>query len=123
VAGALDVAIAVPNRLRDSTRVRLLPFQASNNFTFLDIYAVPAGESIDDNSPVRFGLARTEVSAASGLASGSYDIYVTEFVEKVVLAGPYSVDVVAGDVVEMIIVDTDDPSVLDVLFLSGGPAT
>ena len=123
VAGALDVAILIPNRLSDSTRVRLLPFQASNNFDFLDVYAVPAGESIDDHFPVRLALARTEVSAASGLTAGSYDIYVTEFLQKVVLAGPYSVDVVVGDVVEMIIVDTDDPSVLDVLFLSGGPAT
>ena len=123
VAGALDVEIVAPNRLRDSTRVRLLPFHASNNFAFLDIYAVPAGETVDDNFPVRLGLARNEVSAASGLASGSYDIYVTELVQKVVLAGPYRVDVVVGDVVEMMIVDTDDPNVLDVLFLSGGPTT
>lgn len=123
VAGALGVTALIPNRLSESTRVRLLPFQASNNFALLDIYAVPAGESIDDNSPVRIGLARTEISAASGLTSGSYDIYVTEFAQKVVLAGPYPIDVVIGDVVEMIIVDTDDPGVLDVLFLSGGPAT
>ena len=66
-----------------------------------------AGESVDDYFAVRLGLAPTEISAASGLTSGSYDIYVTEFAQKVVLAGPYSVDVVAGDVVEMIIVDTE----------------
>ena len=123
VAGALGVTILIPDRVPESTRVKLLPFQASNNFAFLDVYAVPAGESIDDKLPVRLGLAPAEISAASGLASGSYDIYVTEFVQKVVLAGPYRVDVVVGDVVEMIIVDADDPSVLDVLFLSGGPAT
>ena len=72
---------------------------------------------------MRLGLGQREISAASGLTSGSYDIYVTEFTQKVVLAGPYSIDVVIGDVVEMLIVDTDDPGVLDVLFLSGGPAT
>ena len=123
VAGALDVTVLIPDRLPESTRVKLLPFQASNNFGLLDVYAVPAGESVSDNFPVRLGLAPTEISAASGLASGSYDIYVTEFLEKVVLAGPYRVDVVIGDVVELIIVDTDDPGVLDVLFLNGGPAT
>ena len=123
VADALVVTALIPNRLSESTRVRLLPFQASNNFAFLDVYAVPAGESIDDNFPVRLGLGQREISAASGLTSGSYDIYVTEFTQKVVLAGPYSIDVVIGDVVEMLIVDTDDPGVLDVLFLSGGPAT
>ena len=123
MAGALGVTTLIPNRLPESTRVKLLPYQASNNFDFLDVYAVPAGESIDDYFPARLGLASTEISAASGLVSGSYDIYVTEFTQKVVLAGPYPVDVVVGDVVEMIIVDTDDPSVLDVLFLSGGPTT
>jgi hypothetical protein len=123
VADALVVTALIPNRLSESTRVRLLPFQASNNFALLDVYAVPAGESIDDKFPVRLGLGQSEISAASGLTSGSYDIYVTEFTQKVVLAGPYSIDVVIGDVVEMLIVDTDDPGVLDILFLSGGPAT
>ena len=123
VAGALDVTVLIPDRVPESTRVKLLPYQASNNFGFLDVYAVPAGESVADNFPVRLRLAPTEISAASGLAPGSYDIYVTEFLEKVILAGPYRVDVVIGDVVEMIIVDTDDPAVLDILFLSGGPAT
>ncbi len=123
VAGALSVTVSIPDRIPESTRVKLLPFNASNNFGFLDVYAVPAGETVDDNIPVRLGLAPAEISAASGLASGSYDIYVTEFFEKVVLAGPYRVDVVIGDVVELIIVDTDDPGVLDVLFLNGGPAT
>jgi len=122
VAGALGVTVFLPDRTSDSTRVKLLPFQASNNFAFLDVYAVPTGESVDDYFPVRVGLAPTEISAASGLTAGSYDIYVTEFAQKVVLAGPYPVDVIGGDFVEMIIVDTDDPGVLDVLFLSGGPA-
>jgi hypothetical protein len=122
VAGALGVTAFIPDRSPESTRVKLLPFQASNNVDFLDIYAVPAGETVDDNSPVRLGLASTEISPALGLAAGSYDIYVTNFLQKVVLAGPYRVDVVIGDVVDLLIVDTDDPGVLDVLFLNGGPA-
>ena len=123
VAGALGVTVLTPDRVPESTRVKLVSYQASNNFNFLDIYAVPAGESVADNFPVRFGLAPTEISPASGLASGSYDIYVTELVEKVILAGPYRIDVVIGDVVEIVIMDTEDPGMLDVLFLSGGPAT
>ena len=122
VAGALKVTVLIPDRVPESTRVKLLPFQASNNFSLLDVYAVPAGDSVADNFAVRPRLGPTEISAAIGLASGSYDIYVTEFLEKVILAGPYRVDVVIGDVVEIIIVDTDDPGVLDVLFLGDGPA-
>lgn len=122
-ADGLSAVLSFPNRAPEQTRVKLLPFHASNNFNFLDVYAVPAGESVDDNDALRPFLAPNEVSQASGLVAGSYDIYVTEFQNKVVLAGPYRVDVVIGDVVDMIIVDTDDPSVLDVLFLGGGPAT
>jgi hypothetical protein len=39
----------------------------------------------------------------------------------VALAGPYRIDTALGDVVDLLIVDTIDPAVLDILFLSGGP--
>lgn len=123
VSGALNAIAFIPDRVPESTRVKLVSYQATNNFDFLDIYAVPAGESVDSNNPSRAGLGATEVSGASSLAAGSYDIYITEVQEKVVLAGPYRIDVVAGDVVDLVIVDTVDPSALDVLFLSGGPTT
>ena len=55
------------------------------------------------------------------LAAGSYDLYIAETAQKVALAGPYRLDVAVGDVVDLIVVDTMDTAVLDVLFLSGGP--
>jgi len=122
VAGNFNAVISFPDRVPVLTGAKLLPFHASNNFDFLDIYIVPAGESVDDYNPSRQFLAANETAGANRLAAGSYDIYVTAFAEKAVLAGPYSIDVDRGDVVDMIIVDTDDPAVLDVLFLDGGPA-
>lgn len=103
------------------TGAKLSLYSSSNNVTFIDIYAVEADTSIDDASPLRSGLAIDAESTTAALAAGSYDLYVTDFGEKVALAGPYRLDVAIGDVVDLIVVDTMDPTVLDVLFLSGGP--
>ncbi|MBT8110923.1 MAG: DUF4397 domain-containing protein [Gammaproteobacteria bacterium] len=123
VADAFFGIPLVPDRRSVETRVKLLPLQVSNNFDFVDIYAVEAGTSVDDANPVSFGLPTGQPSPPLALAAGSYDIYVTEFTEKVPLAGPYRIDVVLGDVVDLIIVDAVDPSILDVIFLSGGPTS
>jgi len=122
VAGAISATSIVPDRRPVATYAKLLPFQVSNNFDFVDIYVVAADTSIDDANPVRFGLAPQQLGATVRLAAGSFDLYVTEFTQKVALAGPYRIDLALGDVVDMIVVDkADDPAVLDVLFLSGGP--
>ena len=99
------------------TGAKLSLYSSSNNVTLVDIYAVEAGTSIDDASP----LAIDDESSTAALAAGSYDLYVTESGEKVALAGPFRIDVARGDVVDLIVVDTADPALLDVLFLSGGP--
>jgi hypothetical protein len=120
-AGALGSSAGIPDRVPVETHAKLLSFQGSNNFDFLDLYVVDADESLDEALPTRTALVPGTQSVTTVLATGSYDIYVTEFQEKVVLAGPYRIDVTVGDIVDMIIVDTVDPAVLDVLFLSGGP--
>ena len=120
VADAFSGIPLIPDLRSIETRVKLLPLQVSNNFEFVNVYAVEADTSIDDANPVSIRLP-TGQSSAVGLPAGSYDIYITEFAEKVALAGPYRIDVALGDVVDFIIVDTVDPAVLDVLFLSGGP--
>ena len=121
VAGGFAANFVLPERNPVETQVKVAAIHTSNNFDFLDLYIVVADESIDEAFVARPGLSIGVPAATAGLATGSYDIYVTEFLEKVVLAGPYRIDVVLGDIVDMIIVDTVDPAVLDVLFLSGGP--
>jgi hypothetical protein len=103
------------------TGAKLVLYSSSNNVGFVDIYAVEAGTSIDDVSPLRSALSIDAESSTAALAAGSYDLYVTEFGEKVALAGPYRLDVAISDVVDLLVVDTTDPTVLDVIFLSGGP--
>lgn len=122
VAGSLIATNVIPDRVPVETAAKLLAFHASNNFEFLDIYVVDAGESIEEAIPRRAALNASVPALPIRLATGSYDMYVTEFVEKVVLAGPYRLDVTVGDIVDTVIVDTVDPAVLDVLFLSGTPS-
>ena len=120
-AGDFNARVVVPDRQPVETHAKLLLFNAAYNFEFLDVYAVEPDTTIDDVFPIRSGLASLQSVASAQLATGSYDIYITEFQQKVVLAGPYRIDVVVGDIVDALIVDTVDPAVLDVLFLSGGP--
>ena len=123
VSGNFLTSRYAPDRQPVETHAKLVYFQASTGFDFVDIYAVPDGTSIDDTFPVRAALSPGEVSAAVPLAPGSYDLYVTPFADRMVLAGPYRVTVDVGDIVDMVIVDTVDPAVLDVLFVAGGPTS
>lgn len=115
--------IVVPDRKSLETMAKVTMYQASNNFSFLDLYIVDADETVDENFATRPRVARGTQTVNAALEAGSYDIYITEFNNKTVLAGPYRVDVVLGDIVDLAVVDTVDPAVLDVLFLSGGPTT
>ncbi len=121
LAGNLNSFAFIPDRRPVETSAKLLPYQASNNFAFLDLYAVEADASIDDVLPIRTALTSGLPSTAGALIAGTFDLYITDFGEKDILAGPYRIDVALGDVVDFLIVDTVDPSVLDVVFLSGGP--
>lgn len=112
----------IPDRQPLDTMARLTMYHGSNNFETLDLYIVDPGESIDDVFPARFQVPPRAQTIDAALGAGSYDIYVTEFNDKTVLAGPIRIDVVLGDIVDFAVVDNVDPAILDVLFFSGGPA-
>jgi len=123
VAGDFDTGVLVPDRQPFETMAKLTMFHGSNNFEALDLYIVEADAGIEDATPARRAVPPGAQTVNSALETGTYDIYITEFAEETVLAGPYRIDVVLGDIVDFVVVDTVDPAVLDVLFLSGGPAT
>lgn len=122
-AGSLGALAFIPDRRPVEISVKVLPMQTSNVFTFVDLYAVEPGTSINDALPIRVGLNSNAVPSPGALPAGIYDLYVADSLTRDELAGPYPIDVALGDVVDLIIVDTDDPAVLDVLFLAGGPTT
>lgn len=116
-SGAYLTTAMVPDRRPIDTAAKILLFQTSNNFDFLDIYAVAAGATIDEATPFRTALTTGLPSAPGVLTAGSYDIYVTALGETAILAGPVRIDVALGDVVDMAIFDTVDPAVLDIVLL------
>lgn len=120
-AGSHRAVTLVPDRRPVDTSVKVLPLQTSNVFPFVDLYAVEPGTSIDDTFPIRVGLSSGVALPAGAIPAGIYDLYVADSLTRDELAGPYRIDVELGDVVDLIIVDTEDPAVLDVLFLAGGP--
>ena len=120
-ADSLGAVVSIPDLRSVDTHAKFLPFNTSNNFDFVDLYLVDPDVSIEDRPPIRRGLARGDLIDPLALAAGTYDFYVTEIDQKIPLAGPYRLTLAVGDAVDLLVVDTVDPAVLDVLFLSGGP--
>ncbi len=121
VAGDFDTTIVLPDRKSLETMAKLTLYHASNNFGSLDLYVLDADESVDESFPLRAAIGQNTQTLNAPLGAGSYDVYLTEFNDKTVLAGPYRLDLALGDIVDMAAVDTVDPAVLDILFMQGGP--
>ncbi|MGI9237666.1 MAG: hypothetical protein ACR2QZ_09730 [Woeseiaceae bacterium] len=122
-AGEVSSFPSAPDLRSLETGVRIALFNSSINFRVVDVYAVEPGTGIDAALPILSGLTVGIATSTGTIAAGSYDLIVTEVGEKTALAGPYTVSGSAGDVIDLIVLDTVDPAVLDVLFLSGGPGT
>ena len=118
--GARSAQTYIPDRRSVSTIAKLRPFHAALQNNTLDFYVVDAGVPIDDeNSTGRLTYSLNSPTLA--VPAGSYDMYVTVVVEKTIVAGPVQIDVVLGDVVEIIVVDTVDPALADFLILPTQP--
>ncbi len=121
-AGALLWNFLIPDRQPIDTSAKFLIHPVSVNFAAVDLYIVDADATIDELAPSRPGLVSGLAVSPTLLAPGSYDVYLTAFDTKDIAAGPYRIDVARGDIVDTIVFDTVDPAVLDIVFLSGGPA-
>jgi hypothetical protein len=97
-----------PDRDSVSTYAKVSLFHGAENHDALNVYVVPPGETPTDNSP-RFGILYAGLSNATPVTPGSYDLFATEPDSKTPLAGPTRLDLAAGDVVEILILDTVDP--------------
>ncbi len=119
--GARFAQTFIPDRRSVSTFAKVRPYHAALQNNNLDFYVVDAGVPIDDESPVLSNMTYSLASPSLAFDTGSYDMYVTVVGEKTIVAGPLQIDVVLGDVVEVIIVDTVDPATADFLILSTQP--
>jgi|GEM_PF-887856 len=113
-SGGIYATANIPlNRRSVSTSVKLNLFSASNNVEFLNLYVVEPDASIEDTFPFRPGIISRQPLTHSTMVAGSFDLYLTESLETDIIAGPFRIDTVLGDVLDLIIYDTVDPAVLE----------
>lgn len=96
-----------------TAKVRLV--QVSENFETVDIYLRTAGTDIADVNPTFPNFGSGLSSDYARLEPDAYEITVTERGEKTVLEGPVALDLVAGDIREIAIIDNADPAQVDVV--------
>ncbi len=109
-SGDYRSVIQIADRRSVATEARLNMLQTASNHDDVDLYVVDAGTSIDEVNPSREAIVYAAPSGFLGLAAGEYDVYVTPFAEKTVLAGPVRINVALGDVIESVLIDTVDPA-------------
>lgn len=95
------------------TVARMTFFHSAANHSFVDLYVVDAGTTIEEQLPRQVILPYGFQSPAIALNAGSYDIYLTVSGEKTVLDGPIRLDAALGDVVEAVLLDRVDPSLAE----------
>lgn len=89
---------------------------ASFNTNSLDVYALPPGTSIDDTLlPTIRGLPSSFDSGFGAVATGPLQLTVTLNGEKTAIATPVMLDLVNGDIVDAVIVDTVDPGMVELV--------
>ena len=99
----------------DGVKVRFI--NSVLNQDALDIYVVEAGTDINDELvvPEINNILPGGNPGYSFALPIEYDIYITEFDSKTVLAGPLNVSYATGEVRHYIILETADPNVLTLL--------
>jgi len=113
-SGDYESVVLIADRRSISTAVNFSMLHAASNQGLVDIYIVDSGVSIENEIPVAAELSYTEPTGALGIGAGVQDLYVTTFDEKTVLAGPFSIDVALGDVIETVLIDTVDPATAEI---------
>ncbi len=114
----LSRIVLADNRRSIETHAKLRLIQAAANFETLDLYFVDAGTDITDINPTLAGMPFGFFSDFAPQAAGSYDFILTLPGEKVLITTPLQLDLVDGDVVEALMIDTVDPTLVEVVITS-----
>lgn len=120
-AGAFSAIAYNPDRRPVDTQAKLQFLNSASNFPFLTIFAVNAGDPLENQLPIVSTLTSGTVSAIVPMPAGSFDLYIREFGGTVDLAGPIRMDLSLGDVVSTALFDNVDPAVIDFQLLPTNP--
>ena len=104
-----------PNRASVDVYVKLNLFHAALDNDDIDIYLLDADATIDDTSfPLWRGLLSPTAAPGVTIAAGSYDLVVTATGDKTPLAPALRIDAEGGDIFDLVVLDTADPSVPEI---------
>lgn len=112
--GALNT---ISQRRPFATSGRIDFVHAAAAFDTIDIYLLPAGESIDDAAPTSPQFPFGFTTGLAAIVADNYEITVALAGEKTVLAGPLAVDVANRDVLEIFVIEAADPNAVDVVIV------
>ena len=122
VIGSVDDASAirvVPDRasLTGTVKVRLV--NSAANLESFEVYLVERGEvPTEDDNPILLAPFYPSISPDVLVMPGSYDLYVAEEGTLTTVSAALPLDVADGDVVSLIVVDTVDPAIVEVVDVS-----
>ena len=104
-----------PNRASSAIAARLNLFHAALDNDSIDVYLVDADTMIDETTaPLLRALVSPAAAPGLSFLAGSYDLYVTATGEQTPLAPALRIDAADGDIVDLIVIDTADPSIPEV---------
>ena len=117
-AGSLDT-LTVSSERRGLSTVGLYRItNATVNGDAVDVYFTEPGGSIENRLANIVALPFSIASGVAALAPGNYDLTITKTGETVPLAPTTQVTLAAEDIVEVVILDTVDPNVSELLIFS-----
>ena len=105
----------IPDLASSSISAKLRIFHGALAYEIFDVYVKDRGEPIIEDDQPRISATYAFPSLLVQLVAGSYDIYLTERGNKTEIAAPFQIDVVLGDIVDLIAVDTVDPLVIEIV--------
>ncbi len=95
-----------------SPQVRLS--NMSVNSSGINIYMQPPGTVIEATTPIRFpGLPSLASTGYMTPTAGMYEITITGVTDVAPIGAPITIDIVNGDIVEIAILDTVDPALVE----------
>jgi hypothetical protein len=107
--------VSISDRSSISTFARINIINTDPGRAAVDVYLVPSGEPLDDEQSPFIPLLPSGIRPILvTVAPNDYDIYVTEVTDQTILAGPVPLTLDFGDVAELVIFETADPSILDI---------
>jgi len=119
--GALATSRVVTNRRPYSTAAQFRITNAAFNFQAVDVYLSNDDTALADLLPILRSLPFGLASEYQQPVADSYTLTITTAGDKTVLAGPLTLDLATGDIVELVLLDTADPTIGTLLEFTNPP--